>query len=351
MRRILPVRLMTALSILCLYGGGFPPSATAATQSSNPAFEDSLDEANALLKKRRYEEAIKAFKKANKLVQDSSPDCYLGLAQAFSRLEAHKNVIDSVERLLRLNPGDNFRAQGLNMKGIAQVALSDNKPEKLREAVATFREGLKLDEDLAILHFNLGYTLLKLQLEPEGKQELEEYLELAPTGPFADDARRYIENPRRARESYAPEFSLTTMQGEYLSIEDLAGKVVLLDFWATWCGPCVESVPVLKRFYQKFPRDRFVLISVSVDDDESAWREFIAKKKMDWPQFLDDENDLQRKFFPGRGIALPTYMVIDAEGIIRTRVVGAGIYQNASLEDEIKKWLKASSPSTQKKGS
>lgn len=74
---------------------------------------------------------------------------------------------------------------------------------------------------------------------------------------------KLIENPRRDRETFAADFSITTSDGEYLASEDLRGKVVLLDFWATWCGPRVASVPSLRTLYKSFRKSRHSWSSVS----------------------------------------------------------------------------------------
>ena len=92
-----------------------------------------------------------------------------------------------------------------------------------------------------------------------------------------------------------------------------------MDFWATWCPSCRESVPELKDLTRKYPSDRLVLISISADEDENSWKEFIAKKKMDWPQYHDSDRTIMRAF----GVhSFPTYLVMDGEGIIRQRIVG-----------------------------
>ncbi|HEY0348683.1 MAG TPA: hypothetical protein VGC60_11075 [Pyrinomonadaceae bacterium] len=72
--------------------------------------------------------------------------------------------------------------------------------------------------------------------DAEGIVELKKYVEAQPNGSKAESAARLIENPRRARAAYAPDFSLTTADGEFVSLEDLHAKVLLLDFWGTWCG-------------------------------------------------------------------------------------------------------------------
>jgi hypothetical protein len=100
---------------------------------------------------------------------------------------------------------------------------------------------LALGTNLPILHFNLGYTLLQEGRDAEGIAELKKFTAVESEGAKADQALKLIENPRRAREAYAPDFSFITSEGEYLSLDDLRGKVVLLDFWGTWCPPCVES--------------------------------------------------------------------------------------------------------------
>src|SRR5215218_1784706 len=96
------------------------------------------------------------------------------------------------------------------------------------------------------------------------------------------------ENPRRARENYAPDFSFTSSEGEHIALGDLRGKVVLLDFWGTWCPPCVDSVPELRTLHKCYSNEPwFVLIGISSDNDEEKWQEFTVKNKMIWPQYRD----------------------------------------------------------------
>jgi thiol-disulfide isomerase/thioredoxin len=131
--------------------------------------------------------------------------------------------------------------------------------------------------------------------------------------------KNFWADPRRGREELAPDFELTTLQGQRISLKELAGKTVILDFWATWCPPCRASVPELKELTKKYPNDRLVLISISGDKDEKAWQEFVAKHEMSWSQFRDPDHKLGELF---RVNGFPTYLVINGDGFIKARIVG-----------------------------
>ena len=304
------------------------------------AFDAEIAKANELVRRRRYEEALKGFKRANDLREKKSFDALFGMAQAYFGLEAYKNVVETCEKIIALgsaSPRD--QARTYNLQGIAlqtQAAVKDQK--KLQEAEAVFRKGLALQSGVVILHFNLGFTLLEMNRDAEGIPELKKYLELEPEGSKSAEAEKLIENPRRAREAYAPDFSLTTADGEYISSEDLLGKVVLLDFWGTWCPPCIDSVPALRDLQKRFGKEPlFKMIGVSSDSDDIKWRAFTEKHQMAWTQYLDRDRNIQRAFDVR---AFPTYILIDAEGIIRFREVTSRWEQTGSLTDAIKKHLK-----------
>ena len=312
-----------------------------AQQPTGTTYEEEIQTGRNFMRQRKWEDALKAFKRANDLKGKSSAEAYLLMADAFMGLEAYKNVAQSADKVVEFAANDAaLQVQAYNLKGIAIQRQSDGGKDqkKLQEAEAALRLAVTAKADYAEPHYNLGVVLIQQNRDPEGIAELKKYLELAPDQFLSADARKIIENPRRAREPFAPDFSITTSEGEYISLDDLKGKVVLLDFWGTWCPPCVASLPALRSLNKKFTKsEKFVLLGISSDGDEDKWSNFIAKEQMVWPQFLDRERAVQRAF---RVNKFPTYIVLDHEGVIRFRTSGMSLESEAELSEAINKQIK-----------
>jgi peroxiredoxin len=298
-----------------------PGLATAQVQEESavddPAMGPDYQLGKSALASQKYQEAVRAFKKANKLQNDTCSACLTQIAYAQARMGDTRGALNSAEKAVATAKSNEQRADAHAMKG--DILLGENDEKKRAEAEAEYRSAVQQNSQNAENHLKLAVALMKEVKDTEGKTELNEYLKLAPDGKHAGYAYALLQNPRRAREEYAPGFSVTTIRGETISLNGLAGKFVVLDFWATWCPPCRASVGELKELTRKYPRDKVVLISVSVDKEEDKWRDFVAKKNMDWDQYRDPSGIIQRSY----GIhAFPTYIVIDTEGIIRQRIVG-----------------------------
>lgn len=290
-----------------------PPTA------SDPVFEESMRHGQQALAAHKYGEAIKAFEEANKRQQKKCAACYVWMATAYLSVGDFARGLESCDRAISYTNDNALLAQAHSLKGDALLALATQEPKKLGQAENEFRTAVQQDKDVAVYHLRLGVALLRESRDAEGLLEVQSYLALAPEGSYAQLARKLLANPDRARKNYAPDFRLTTLQGQTLSLDQLGGRVVVLDFWATWCHPCVESVPDLKELTKKYAAQGLLLISVSADEDEQAWRQFIQKKQMDWPQYWDSQGQIARTF----GVrAFPTYIVIDDKGIIQQRIVG-----------------------------
>ena len=114
-----------------------------------------------------------------------------------------------------------------------------------------------------------------------------------------------------------PEVSGARLDGELESLAAYAGKIMLVDFWATWCGPCVGALPDLRTFYEKQPKDRFELLSVSVDEELETVVEFQKGEPMPWANWhVGDKSDMTRQWDV---LAFPTYILIDGNGTILAR--------------------------------
>jgi thiol-disulfide isomerase/thioredoxin len=102
-----------------------------------------------------------------------------------------------------------------------------------------------------------------------------------------------------------------------VDLKNLKGKVVLIDFWATWCGPCVGELPHVKEAYNELHGKGFEVVGISLDSDKSKLTKFVADKKMEWPQYFDGkqwENEISTKY----GIqSIPAMWLIDKKGNLR----------------------------------
>jgi thiol-disulfide isomerase/thioredoxin len=310
------------------------------TSQDTDAAEAELTKGRTFLRRSQFEEALKSFKRANDMREKKCAECLSLMADAYYGLEEYKKVVETADKAIAL-AGDNKQlvTKVYINKGLALQAAAEKKDQKkLQGAEAAFRQAMAFENAPPVTHYNLGVVLLQMNRDPEGIAEIQQYLKAQPNGFFAESAKKMAGNPRRARENYAPDFSFTSLSGEQVSLDGLQGKVVLLDFWGTWCGPCVESVPELKQLHKKYANEpAFVLIGISSDRDDEVWREFTVKNKMAWPQYRDKDGKIMRAFRVG---SFPTYVILDHEGIIRHRSVGMTWSRASSLDSEIKKQIK-----------
>jgi thiol-disulfide isomerase/thioredoxin len=117
----------------------------------------------------------------------------------------------------------------------------------------------------------------------------------------------------------APDFTLKTLDGQEITLSRLKGKVVLLDFWATWCSPCRESIPHLIQLYNNYRENGFELVGMDVDrGDVETVRKFVKSMDIPYPIVVAPD-DVVKSY---RVNSLPATILIDKEGNIRERIAG-----------------------------
>jgi peroxiredoxin len=130
----------------------------------------------------------------------------------------------------------------------------------------------------------------------------------------------------------APDFTEALANGEMMSLSDLRGQVVLLDFWASWCGPCRRENPNVVALYEKYKEKGFTVMSVSLDKDKAKWLQAIEKDNLTWPNHVSDLKFWQSKAAKLYGVSgIPFTVLIDQEGkIIRTKLRGPQLEEELS---------------------
>ena len=140
---------------------------------------------------------------------------------------------------------------------------------------------------------------------------------------YTSTSNSSVENVRPA-----PQFSLANLDGKNVSLKDFADKVMVVDFWATWCGPCREEIPHLNKLYENYRGKGVVVVGISMDaEGPEVVKQFAKELRMEYPVVMGDEN-VQQDF--GGIVGLPTTFIIDRKGNIVKKYTG---YQPAIMQD------------------
>lgn len=283
-----------------------------------------------------YQSAIDDYRKANK--QDGG-HCGSCLGRAYLIARQIGSSKDQVEIAREMLPQAGTETERASVHYLLALALQDEGIHEKRdkcfsESCDEFKTALELEPRLAMTHFGYGVSLAHLHQDDAARGEFAAFLsEDKKSSDLHGRAQRYMERIELARAKMAPPFSLTTLDGRHISLDGLAGKVVLIDFWATWCGACREALPHIRQIAKKFDGQPLVVLSVSLDSNEAKWKEFVARNGMTWMQYRDGGSDgpISKQFDVTE---IPTTFTIDADGVLEDQLVG-----DAEIEGKLRKLI------------
>jgi len=301
---------------------------------TDPKAQKTYQEALEWLHKGMPSAAIDSFKKADKQDGGHCEECAKKIIEYGIKTGDFKAADAAAQQLIADAKTPKETAVAHLDRGTVQYreALQKNKPDSYAEADREFQATLAVYPNVPQACYYDGICLAHLNRDADAKAQFSKYLDTASKDDEdRERARRFLDNPDLARARMAPAFSITTLDGRQVSLDSLAGKVVLIDFWATWCGPCREALPHIRNIAQKFSGEPIVVMSISLDKDEAKWKDFVAKNNMTWLQARDGGFDgpISRLF----GVdAIPHTFTIDADGVLQDEHVG-----DASIEGKLKK--------------
>ena len=138
-------------------------------------------------------------------------------------------------------------------------------------------------------------------------------------------------------DSLAPDFTLSDLDGKNVTLSKFRGKVVLLNFWNTWCGPCRAEMPSLNNLFLELKDKGLIVLSISIDTSEEPVRAFISERKIVFPVLMDKKQKVYAKKYFLYG--LPVTFLIDKKGIIVEKFIGERDWSSPQMKEKILQML------------
>jgi thiol-disulfide isomerase/thioredoxin len=199
------------------------------------------------------------------------------------------------------------------------------------EAITTPAVAVEIEDRIAdlvrmnpgeLISFQLARVDLMLRFEPEKGRALLQELTQAADPKLADAAKLRLLKEEMVGKPVNLQF--TAVDGSAIDLQALRGKIVLIDFWATWCPDCLRDMPAIRQIYQKYKDKGFAVIGISLDKDAQALSNFVARKLIPWPQYFDGQG-WGNQFATKYGVrAIPEMWLIDQRGDLVSTNVAAG---------------------------
>jgi thiol-disulfide isomerase/thioredoxin len=302
---------------------------------SDPKFKDAWAEAKHLEARKQLSFAADAYKKANKIAGGKCIECLQGMFHAQMDSGDFKAAVNTAGELEGVVDTPVWKSMAQAERGWALLAQGGDKPKpaQLEAAHAAFQQALQTNPKNALALYQDGVVLAREGKTEEAQSTFDQCAKcMSPRDPALLRVKHFAENPELATHKMAPPFVVTALDGSRFNLDAMGGRVVLIDFWATWCGPCNEELPHMKELAKKFAGQPLVIISVSWDADEAKWKQFIDQHEMTWVQYRDADHKLSEAY----GVnAIPHYFTIDSDGVLTSEMLGEG----SDVEGKLKKLL------------
>ena len=306
-----------------------------ASYATDHRYVAALADAKNLVRQHQYPFAIDSYKKACKIAAEKDASCLKSLYTLQMKVESFKDAAATAASLAEIaaTPTDKSYAESSRGNALYFQAGDKKKVELLNAADAAFKSAITADPKNATAYYLDGHVLARLGEMDAARTQFKACMTcINPKDPSYLRAQHFAENPALSLEKMAPAFTVTALDGSTFNLDAMGGRVVLIDFWATWCGPCNEELPHMKKIAKEFAGQPLVIISVSWDSDEATWKDFIHKNEMTWVQYRDADHRLGNTF----GInAIPHYFTIDSDGVLTSEMLGEG----SNVEGKLKKLI------------
>jgi thiol-disulfide isomerase/thioredoxin len=317
---------MRVAAILLLISCTLSPSKAQQTneEPSNEKAKKTYNQGLEYLNKHQHAFALDSFKKADKQDDGHCVECQRKILKYAVELRDWKSAELAGEQMIASAQGNKNIAIAHYSLGMVWMneALQKKKGEVFSRVHDEMTKAVTAYPNFPNAFFIDGQALAHLGQDDAAKAQFEKFVKME-TNDDLDRRRalRYISEPSLARARMAPAFEVITADGQRVSLDDFKGKVVLLDFWATWCGPCREALPHMLDIAKKFQGQPLVILSVSLDDNEDKWKAFISKNGMKWFQYRDGGfTGPISTLFEVR--AIPQTFTIDGDGVLQDEKIG-----------------------------
>ncbi len=304
-------------------------------KAADPKVEMALHDAKQLEARHQFAFAADGYKKANKLAGGQCLECLQAQFNAEMKAASFKDAGSTAALMEQLatTPSGKATAEYRHAQALYASAGDKPKPDKLQAVHGLLQEALGNYPKLPAALFMDGKILAQLGRMDEAKADFTQCVScVSPKDPSKLRAEHFAENPELALHKMAPPFEVLALDGSRFNLDAMGGRVVLIDFWATWCGPCNMELPHMRQIAHEFADQPLVIISVSWDQDDAKWKDFVAKNGMTWVQYRDADHKLGDEF----GInSIPHYFTIDSDGVLTAEMIGSG----SDVEGKLKKLL------------